>query len=1171
MSPARTGVSAANRVSAQAIVANRHMMHGSGVAIGDVDGDGLPDLYVARLSEPNVLYRNEGRWRFSDVTEEAGVALSRVLSTGAALVDIDGDADLDLLVTMLKGPGAVLLNDGTGRFTDATAESGLSSSYSGTTLAAADVDGDHDLDLYVARYKRIAIADSLPAPAITWEQVMLDTTYAVRPEFANHFEFQQRGSNMLRLELAEPDGLYLNDGQGRFEQVSWTGGAFLDAEGDPLTAPPKDWALTARFYDVNADGHVDLYVCNDFESSDALWLGRGNGTFQLAAPEVLRKTSNATMSVDFADIDRDGHVDMFLTDMLSVDHARRQRQRNTRIPIPIAIGDLQSRPQEMQNTLFVGRGDGTFAEIANLAGVAASDWSWSTSFLDVDLDGFEDILITTGHVFDVQDLDAQAAEQRALRSVTSHQAARSLLLRFPDLQLPNVAFRNNGDRTFEQVAEGWGLGYTADVAHGMALGDLDQDGDQDVVISRLNEAVGLYRNTGSEERLAVQLRGPAPNTHGVGASIAAHCPGLPVQERSLTAGGQYQSWGQMQVAFAASGGACQLTVRWADGTTTEVSEAHAGRLYEVRYTGGGTAPPRPKAEPRTFALMEALPSHVELPYDDFARQPLLPRRLSQRGPALAVDDLNGDGYPDLVAGSGRGGRIAAYVGGEAEGLSPFAESAPVPGDVAGLVTLHSTRGTRVVASMGSYEQAPGTTSESSHVAVYRVSANGTLDEDQRLPFGASEPGPLAAADLDGDDDLDLFVGGSFHGGAYPAPASSRIYRQMDGRLEFDGERSTPFENLGLVTGAALGDLDADGDADVVVAEDWGPVRVWLNEDDTFIEWTESLGLSAFTGWWNGVALGDFDTDGRLDIVATNWGWNLPTGPQATVRLYYGDVDANGTLDLFEGYRNAPEEPFWPTRQLNDWLQAVPGLVRRFPSHAAFASMPLESALADFGTALSAVEATTFGSSVFLNRGTHFEAHALPQEAQFTVATGVVVTDVDADGHEDLILAQNWFALPLATPRQDAGRGLWLRGDGGGGFEPVAISGLEAYGEGRALVTADFDQDGRNDVAIAQNGAPTLVYRNQRERSGLTVRLEGPPGNPRGIGATVRLRYADGTMGPVRLVAAGSGYWSQNSAAIILGRAATPSAIEVQWPDAQTTAMPLGAGVNHVQVQHPQLR
>lgn len=292
-----TGLLAPNSVALDSVVANRHFMHGSGIAIGDVDHDAWPDIYVARLTAPDVLYRNLGNWQFADITEASGLPPDSFASTGAVLADIDGDRDLDLLVTMLTGPNAVYLNDGQGRFASAPQAAGLASGNASTTMTLADIDGDADLDIYVTRFKRLTLADSLPHQLLTWDNVLADTSWNVRPEFRDHYVFRRSGSKIIRSELGEPDALYLNDGLGNYALQPWVSGRFRDTYGMPITESPRHWGLTARFHDVNGDLILDLYVCNDFDSLDAFFLSQGDGVFRHVPPEVLRQTSNATMKL----------------------------------------------------------------------------------------------------------------------------------------------------------------------------------------------------------------------------------------------------------------------------------------------------------------------------------------------------------------------------------------------------------------------------------------------------------------------------------------------------------------------------------------------------------------------------------------------------------------------------------------------------------------------------------------------------------------------------------------------------------------------------------------------------------------------------------------------------------------------------------------------------------
>ena len=980
-----TGLVARNNVPMDSIVANRHFMHGSGIAIGDVDGDEWPDIYVARLTASDVLYRNLGQWRFKDISSEAGLDADSYASTGAVFADIDGDRDLDLLVTMLTGPNAVYLNDGHGQFSQVHEAAGLQSSYASTTMTLADVDGDADLDLYVARYKRIALADSLPSEALAWEQTLIDSTLEARPHFKEHYAFRMSGNRMIRSELGEPDALYLNDGLGRFEAVSWTGGGFLDAFGQPITQIPRGWGLTARFHDVNNDRIPDLYVCNDFDSPDAFWLGQAGGVFRLVSPEAVRKTSNATMSIDFSDINRDSHVDFFMTDMLSRDHVQRQRQRNTRIPEEAPPGDLNFRPQEMQNMLMLNRGDDTWAEIARLAGVAASDWSWATSFMDVDLDGYEDILITTGHVFDVQDLDAQALEQRRMPRVRRWQEARRLVLDFPTLALPNVAFRNRGDLSFEDMPEAWGLGEVNDVAHGMALGDLDNDGDLDVVTNRLNGTPGVYRNSGGSMRLAVELLGQAPNTYGVGARIRLLCPDLPDQQKEITAGGMYLSGSQMRATFAAGEAPCRIEVDWRNGSQSTVPVAVADHLYQIiePATPGQPVVMEDGFIAPLFAANGTLSPFVDQMYEDFARQPLLPWRLSRYSPAAVIFDLDGDHLEDIIVGGGQGGNTTIY--GSRIGHVTLER---LRGDVTGLVmTPVSNEHTRIFLGSSNYERGPSEARDSSWIYIYDVASNGAWQQHARLLFGQSAPGPLALFDADLDTDLDLFVGGHFVPGRYPEPARSAVYLNEEDVYVYSPSLSRPFQDVGNVSSSAFGDLDNDGDMDVVLAFEWGPVRIFLREGATFIDRTRKYRVDGSTGWWRGVVLGDFDTDGHLDIAATNGGWNTRYGRLQPVRLYYGDLDANGIMDIIESFPGGERQRYVPSRNLIDLASAIPLLRSRFSSHTAFATTHTSDLLPDFDYAVNVVEASSLGSAVFFNRGEYFEAQPLPLKAQFSTGTG----------------------------------------------------------------------------------------------------------------------------------------------------------------------------------------
>ena len=1160
----KTGIGISNTVSVLDIVRNRHVMHGSGLAIGDVDGDDLADIYVATLFGPNALYLNRGNFRFTSVPH--GPSLDAYRSTGVLMADTDGDHDLDVIVSMLEGPNTVLINDGTGQFDRQQDSFDIAAAGGSTTMTLADIDGDRDLDLYLGRYKRLSITDSLPPDELAWENVVDNETHRVRSAFADHYTTKVFGTKVMRVELGESDALYVNDGLGRFTAVPWTTGAFLDEAGTPIKEIPRDWALTARFYDVNQDGHPDLYVCNDYESPDYLWMGQGDGVFRMASPEVLRKTSNATMSVDFADVDRDGAVDIFTTDMLSRLHSNRLRQRNTRIPIPVEVGDLNAQPQEMQNTLLMNRGDATFQELAHYANVAASDWSWSTSFVDIDLDGFEDILVTTGHVFDVQDEDALELELRQQRHVSSFEEYRGLLLGFPPLLLANHAFRNLGDRTFAAVEDGWGIGTEPDVAHGMALGDLDADGDLDAVINRLNQPVAVYKNEVSNPRIAIRLDGAGANTFGIGARVRVLCPGLPPQEREMTSGGQYLSSSEALLVFAGprtKNTPCRLVTTWMDGAETIINNAVAGRLYAVSEAAATPADAGLSGAPRgdVFRMEKIWPEvrHHESSNDDYEQQPLLPWSISQRGPAAVMADLTGNELVDVIIGSGRGGTLSVLYQ-KAQGFSPLTDLSEtlVAGDVAGIVAAPWSAGeVQVFAGISNEESS----AEESYITVLSVCGS-RVSVVGMLPFGEGAIGPLTLLDVDQDGDLDLFAAGYAVAGNYPKAGTSRLYRNNDGLLSAGDALALAYP--GLVTGAAAGDLDNDGDTDLVLATEWGPLRVLLNENKNFVDHTERLGLNDLSGWWKGVALGDFDEDGRLDIVATNWGWNSSYGRpgRRPLRLYYGDIDQSGTVDLVQTRYAPAMTGFVPTMGLRELSTHIPGLRRRWASHAAFAQATVDRILPP---RMPFLETSTLASTVLLNSGSTFEPIPLPDAAQWSAAFGVAVADFDADGHEDLVLSQNHYSVRSTMVRQDAGRGILLRGAGDGTFTAVLHSGLAAYGDGRSVAAGDFDQNGRVDILVAQNGAEVELYRNDSAVEGLRVRLHGRQGNAWGIGAILRAQYADGSWGPARVVSAGTGYWAQHAPIQVLGRSSEVVAVAVRWPSGVQTLASVSRGKTQISI------
>lgn len=1136
-------------------------MVGGGVAIGDYDGDGRPDLCLTRPAGGCQLYRNLGDFRFTNVTEQVGIHTDRDWTTGVTFADVNGDGRLDLQVCCYDGPNRIFVNAGNGTFAERAAALGLAFNGASMMAAYADYDRDGDLDCY------LLTAGLIPGPAQKFRVTFVNGKPVVPDELQEYWQiFHLPGERAAAAEAAQFDHLYRNNGDGTFTDVTREAG---------ITG--CDFGNAVVWWDADGDGWPDLYVANDYFGPDRLYRNHGDGTFREISREALPYTPWTSMGADSADVNNDGLPDLLASDMAGTTHFKRM----------VDLGDsersgwfldLPEPRQYMRNALFLNTGTGRFLEAAHPAGIAHTDWTWSVLLADLDDDGWVDLFVPNGMTRDWMDNDLASQAQKL---------SPAEFVRFwraqPVRRDENLAFRNRGGLEFEPVAKSWGLDQPGP-SFGAATGDLDGDGQLDLVVNDFEAPPRLYRNTGpAGHRITIRLDGRPPNVWGIGATVRLEAAsGRQMRHVTLSRGFMSASEPIAHFGLGDNTQVKQLTVEWPSGVVQRFADLPTDQHYRIREPVPAQREPDHRPAAATwFAQIPAFGAYRQETgsFDDFARERLLPFRLSPPGPGLAWADVDGDGDDDLyVCGTARqagvlfrnngGGAFEAVAGtglgsGVDEMSALFFEA---NGD--GRPDLY------VVTGGGASEaDAPALRDR-----LYLNAGNGRFvaAPEDAVPDLRDSGSVAVAADWDRDGDLDLFVGSRSIPGRYPLTPTSRLLRNESGRLvEVTAEVAPGLSHSGLVTGALWTDVDDDGWLDLLVAGEWGPVRLFHNLRGRLVQTTQEAGLEDQRGWWTAIVGGDVDHDGDMDYVVTNFGRGsrYSATTSAPLRLYRGDFDGNGEPELVETQVTPAGELPWRGRSA--LVGAMPRLAERVPTHRAFASATVPEILGARALAEALmVEVNTLDSGLLLNDGRgRFRFAALPTLAQIAPANGAVLFDADGDRDLDLYLAQNTFSPQREVGRVAGGVGLLLSGDGRGEFTPVwpNRSGLVVPGEGRSVVRADLDGDGREDLVVAVRDGSLFAFRNESPspRAGIVVRLEDRPGNPVGVGARIEVRYADGA---VRMadVQAGGGGLGQSRTALTFGRAAGVAIvrIEVRWPDGEISSHTEGLDGPAVTLRRP---
>jgi hypothetical protein len=1046
MDSERTGITFVNRVEEKPgnnILESEFFFNGGGVAVGDLDQNGFPDLYFTANQGPNALYMNRGNYRFTDIATDAGVEDTGGWTAGAAFADINADGLLDIYVCKAgKVPlnerrNKLYINNGLSEsdryptFTEQAAQFGLDDPGYCTQPVFFDYNMDGLLDLFIVNYNT-----------------------------RNFQGFDLAGIRNEKDPYAG-DKLYRNNGDGTFTNVSEEAGIFQY---------PIGFGLSATVSDLNGDGYPDIYVANDFMERDYMYINQGDGTFR---DEILVRTdvtSYFSMGSDIADINNDGLPDIMVADMLPYDYERRQRFKTPDYEITDQLLANGYHQKNMRNTLQLNRGEGVFSEIGRLAGVEKTDWSWGTLLTDFDNDGYKDLYVTNGFPRYYTDLDylndilwkEYPDEDLPENAVIKYE----LVQQMERVEMQNKAFRNRGNLLYEETTDQWGLRGVSASSGGMYV-DLNNNGALDLVISNFNGEPSVYKNNAHLQNrnnfVKIRLEGDDQNRFGIGSKISVKNQAGEIffQEMYLTRG--FQSSADPVLHFGLGNSAVvDIEIIWPDQTRQTLSGIEPNQTITIKKEGAENSSADDSAK-KMFALLDARALGLDFLHEtaflrDRIFNPLMPHTLSNLGPALAAGDVNSDGLEDLFVGGGQGQPGAIFLQ-KTDGSfiksenrvfelhSEFDDTEAIFFDATGdgLPDLY-------VVSGGNFDQQNG---ESYQDRLYINEGFGNFRYQQNaLPQMHASGSSVTLLDFNADGRIDLFVGGRVTTGQYPLPPRSFLLENNGGRFTDVTARVAPsLMRPGMVTDAVWVDADGDGVNELIVTGEWMPIRIFKPVNGVYTEKTADFGLEKTGGWWNVLKVADVTGNGLPDIIAGNRGLNsgLPADPENPAMLYFGDFTGNGLNDPLITYiENGKRVPL-VSRDL--FLRQLPEFKETFPTYRSWAESDVDEILSQSRrknpTTLSV---HTFESSVFINQGNGtFQRQALPAEAQAAPVFDIAVAGFFNSTRPDLLVAGNNFGYrPELGPSAD--KGLLLRMNEDGRYIPVPPrdSGLYAMGDVRQI-------------------------------------------------------------------------------------------------------------------------